>query len=121
MGWEIISSGYPVLDVIFKHASASALRLRLTCDDWPELPPSIELLAESGAHLSNVPQNASGVFNNGPHPSTGRPFICMRGAREYHTYPSHISDAWDNYRGKPGLDLGGILLQLWRVWKRSVG
>lgn len=120
-GWTIVSSTYPVLDVIFNHASASSLRLRLICRDWDELAPSIELLDKEGAYLASAPPNAGGVFNGGGHPSTGRPFVCMRGAREYHTHSSHTTDHWDNYRGRPGMDLWGIVLQLWRAWKKSVG
>jgi len=118
--WRILESHFPILDVVFDHATAPALRLRLTCDDWDELPPSIELLDESGNHLRSAPPNGGGVFNASLHDITGRPFVCMRGAREYHTHQSHTSDLWDNYRGKSGMDLGGIVLQLWRAWKKAV-
>jgi hypothetical protein len=120
-GWTIVEASYPILDVVFNHAVAAPLRLRLTCTDWDELPPSIELLAADGQHLSTAPPNVGGVFHPGPHPITGRLFVCMRGAREYHTHFSHLADLWDNYRGKPGNDLAGIVVQLWRAWKRSVG
>ncbi|MFO1144405.1 MAG: putative metal-binding protein [Amaricoccus sp.] len=120
-GWTILESGYPLLDVLFDHATAVPVRLRLTCTDWDELPPAIELLDAGGRPVVEVPPNAGGVFNSGPHPITGRPFVCMRGAREYHAHESHTTDSWDNYRGISGMDLGGIVLQLWRAWKRSVG
>lgn len=119
--WTIVRASYPILDVIFRHTSADPLRLRLTCAEWDELPPSIELLDEDGKHLGEAPPNVGGVFNGSAHPNTGRPFVCMRGAREYHTHDSHTGDRWDNYRGTSGMDLGGIVLQLWRAWKRSVG
>jgi hypothetical protein len=119
--WKIFEATYPVLDVLFNHASAAPLRLRLMCTDWDELPPAVELLDAEGRHLATAPPNVGGVFNPGGHPSTGRPFVCMRGAREYHTHPSHTTDRWDNYRGTPGMDLGGIVLQLWRAWKKAVG
>lgn len=120
-GWEIVEVRYPTFDVIFQHASAAPLRLRLTCHDWDELPPTIDLLSADGTPLTTAPPNVGGVFHPGPHDNTGRPFVCMRGAREYHTHVSHTSDLWDNYRGQSGLDLGGIVLQLWRCWKRAVG
>lgn len=119
--WTILEANYPILDVLFNHASAAPLRLRLNCTDWDELPPSIELLNGEGKHLDTAPPNVGGVFNGGAHPSTGRPFVCMRGAREYHTHSSHTTDLWDNYRGTSGMDIGGIVLQLWRAWKRSIG
>lgn len=119
--WRIIEADHPVLDVLFGHASAAPLRLRLVCDDWDEIPPSIQLLDKDGNFLTTAPPNGGNVFNPGGHPATGRPFVCMRGAREYHTHVSHTSDLWDNYRGQSGMDLGGIVFQLWQAWKRSVG
>ena len=121
LGWSVLNATYPVLDVLFGHAIAAPLRLRLTCDDWDELPPAIELLGAGGAHLAVAPPCLTSQFHPGPHRYTGRPFVCMRGAREYHTHESHVTDLWDNYRGQPGMDLGGIVHQLWRVWKRAVG
>jgi hypothetical protein len=120
-GWKIVTTDYPVFDVSFTHATAAPLRLRLLYKDWDELPPVIELLDAGGNPLSTQPPNVGGVFHPGPHPNTGRPFVCMRGAREYHTHFSHVGDLWDNYRGKSGLDLPGIVLQLWRAWKKAVG
>ena len=120
-GWRIVEATYPVLDVIFTHPTAKALRLKFVCTDWNEVPPSIVLLDQSGAFLQDAPPNTNYVFNPSPHPSTGRPFVCMRGSHEYHTHYSHITDNWDNYRGQPSMNLGGIAFQLWKVWKRSVG
>lgn len=119
--WKIVEVSYPILDVIFTHVSDAPLRLRLTCNDWDDLPPEIELLTADGQPLTTAPPNVGSVFNPGPHDATGRPFVCMRGAREYHTHNSHTSDLWDNYRGQSGMDLGGIVLQLWRAWKKAVG
>jgi hypothetical protein len=120
-GWTIVEATYPILDVVFNHRTVVALRLRLHCADWDELPPAIVLLDVQGGLLTAAPPNVGGVFNGSAHPNTGRPFVCMRGAREYHTHSSHTNDLWDNYRGQSGMDLGGIVLQLHRAWKRSVG
>ncbi|MCC6174058.1 MAG: hypothetical protein IT305_02035 [Chloroflexi bacterium] len=32
------------------------------------------------------------------HPILGRPWVCVRGAYEYHTWPGHETDSWDRYR-----------------------
>jgi hypothetical protein len=120
-GWTVVAAEYPVFDVIFNHATAVPLRLRLDCRQWDELPPSIELLDASGTPVGAAPPNVGGVFHPGRHPSTGRYFVCMRGAREYHTHPSHLTDHWSNYRGTSGNDLIGIVSQLWRAWKSAVG
>lgn len=120
-GWEVKTVVYPVLDIVFTHPVAKPLRLKFTCEDWDDRPPSIGLLEADGTPLLTKPQNTDGQFHPGGHPNTGRPFVCMRGALEYHTHPQHAADVWDNYRGRPGMDLGGIVFQLWRVWRRSVG
>lgn len=121
LGWSILEAAFPILDIAFAHATEAGLRLRLTCTDWDELPPKIDLLSLDGSYLTAPPPHGGNVINPGPHDSTGRPFVCMRGAREYHTHPSHLTDLWDNYRGQLGMDLGGIVQQLHRAWKRSVG
>jgi len=117
--WEVISSTYPVLDVAFSAPGRQPLRVRLTCTDWNEQPPSVDLMERQGSFVSRVSQNSSGVFHQGPHPNTGRPFICMAGSREYHTHPSHTSDHWDGYRAKDAYTLGGILTQIWRAWLKG--
>lgn len=119
-GWKVITATYPVFDVLFEHATARPFRVRLTCDNWDDQPPSIDLLDASGAYLSVVPPHVGNVFNPSAHRNTGRPFVCMRGAREYHTHESHTSDYWANYRGQEGNDLLGLVAQLWRAWKREV-
>jgi hypothetical protein len=127
--WTVISAQYPVLDVMFGHPARAPLRLRFTCDGWDDLPPSIEILASDGQPIpSNRGPNhpyeyvfAGGmsIYNSGPHEQTGRPFICMRGSRQFHTHSGHRAEVWDNYRGQSGNDLLGLLEQLWRVWKRA--
>lgn len=105
---------FPVLDVTIEHRRP--LRLRLQADGWDETPPSIVLLNPDGSLWTGpLP---GGVFN-APHPSTGRPFICMRGVREYHTHPSHLNEHWDNYRRQDGMSLVGILMQLCHAWRST--
>lgn len=120
-GWEIVSAEYPVFDVIFHHPSAAALRLRLECEQWNELPPSIQLLRADGTPVDAAPPSVGNIFHPCPHPVTGRLFVCMRGVREYHTHESHLTEAWSNYRGTSGNDLIGIVTQIYRSWKKAVG
>lgn len=47
------------------------------------------------------------------HPTTGKPFLCLRGIREYHEHPQHSGDDWLLYRG--GMSLFSIAMSLWRV------
>jgi len=117
--WHVYDSIYPVLDVGFRGNTRAELRVQMHCDHWNEQPPSVRLLAADGQLLLNVPRDPGGIFNMGPHPHTGAPFICMRGSREYHTHPSHLTDDWSLCRGHSGYDLGGILTQIWRAWGKA--
>lgn len=107
---------YPVLDVTIEHTKP--LRLRFRGDGFDELPPAIAILKLDGTPWTDpLP---GGIFNGGPHSVQGGPFICMRGAREYHTHSSHVSDKWENYRMQDGMGIVGILMQLAGVWRRDV-
>jgi hypothetical protein len=117
--WTINEMSYPVLDVTFHSPNRKPLRVRFVCDNYNEDPVIVQLLAEDGSFLTALP-SGHGVLNVGPHPTTGKPFICSPGSREYHTHPSHIGDKWENYRGKSGFDLGGLLTQIYNAWKKTV-
>lgn len=113
--WQSYKIEHPILDIGFTASTKEGQRIRMLCENWDDEPPSIQILSLNGDLLQAIKTDPAGVFNNSRHPSTGLPFICMRGSREYHTHPSHINDPWSNYRGKSGYDLGGILTQIWRA------
>lgn len=127
--WTVVTAEFPVLDVVFNHPVRAPLRLRFTCQGWDDEPPSIEILTEGGEPIPSFrdPSHAHdyvfagglSIYNSGPHEQTGRPFICMRGSREFHIHSGHRNEVWDNYRGRSGNDLLGLLDQLWRVWKKA--
>jgi hypothetical protein len=114
-GWRMISCAFPIIDVVI--AGLRELRLQFVCDNWDDQPPSITLLNPDGTPWGS--QLPGGVFNPGPHPIVGRSFICMAGAREYHTHSSHLGETWASHRGKPGMDLVGILTQLDSAWEKA--
>ncbi|HEV3272889.1 MAG TPA: putative metal-binding protein [Candidatus Methylacidiphilales bacterium] len=116
-GWTVNNQTFPILDVTANHTQS--VRLRLTCDNWNELPPSIDILNPDGTPWSKSLPSGN-IFNAGLHPATNCPFICMRGSREYHTHPGHLNDAWDNYRNQAGMSLLGILQQLIGFWRKNV-
>jgi len=118
-GWTVLATAYPVLEVEFSAPTREPIRLRARCDSWDSVPVSLEWLDAEGGALANIPQGPGGQLNNSSHPQTGRPFVCMAGVREYHTHPSHLGDSWDNYRGRPGYDLGGVITQVWRAWQKA--
>ena len=47
------------------------------------------------------------------HPVTHKPFLCLRGVREYHEHPQHSGDDWLLYRTH--INLFSIVMSLWRV------
>jgi hypothetical protein len=47
------------------------------------------------------------------HPVTHKPFLCVRGVREYHEHPQHSGDDWLLYRND--LSLFSIVMSLWRT------
>jgi hypothetical protein len=104
----------------FRGSGHQELRLRLHCRDWNDTPPSVELLDAAGSVLVTVPglRQSSSYFNGGPHPTTGRPFVCTAGVLEYHQHSGHVGDSWSNYRGTDSYSLGGILTNLWRAWEK---
>ena len=116
-GWTIFSKDYPILEVGFSAQDDARLRLRFTCDDWNDRPPSVQFLDSEGRPVPTIERDPASVFNNSPHPATGKPFICMKGVREYHTHPSHTADAWEAIRRSDKFTLGGILTQVWHVWR----
>ena len=119
-GWILHCMEFPLLDCEFTHAAVLPLRLRFHCIGWNTEPPSIELLMPDGKDLLKVPGTSTSVFNGSAHPTTSKPFICMRGSREYHTHPGHSADLWEPLRNKSDMSLGGILTQIWNAWRKEV-
>jgi hypothetical protein len=117
-GWTIHSATFPTLDMSFSAPGRAATRLRVQCDDWNSLPPSIVWLDEQG-NLAKTIAPAPGNQFQQAHSVTGRPFVCMAGVREYHTHSSHTGDLWDNYKNRSGYDLGDIITQVWRAWQTA--
>ncbi len=77
---------------------------------WEPLPYALLPL---GQHIDEH-GNAMRVVLDG-HPGTKRPFLCMRGTREYHEHPQHSGDEWALYRGQYGL-----FATLHTVWRTCV-
>ena len=108
---------FPILDASFD--GAKPLRIRLTCDNWDELPPAEQVLTVDGKPWNGTSTNS--IFHPNGHSAHHGPFICMRGFRGYHTHGSHVTDLWSNYRGQDGNNLPGLLDQLSRAWRTTVG
>ena len=117
--WVLHSLTYPLIDCSFSAEHRTTLRVRFTCDDWNDLPPSVTLHAADGSLLNSTLTNTSNVFHPQRHPATNEFFVCMRGTREYHTHPSHVTDLWENIKSSSSYSLGGILTQIWHAWEKG--
>lgn len=117
--WKLFERHYPILDVGFSSPGGVRLRVRFVCDNWNEQPPSAVLHEWDGSLLVTMPPSSTGIFNASAHPVTGRPFICMRGLREWHTHSSHVHDLWEPLRSQAEYRLGAIVHQVWSAWIKS--
>jgi len=120
-GWTMHTLQYPIINISFTAPCRTPLRLTFRCDNWNDLPPSIRLENLDGTPLQNLKPNPTGVFHAGPHNLTNLPFVCMRGSREYHTHPSHVTDLWEAVRGGSSYTIGGIMTQVWNAWLKGTG
>jgi hypothetical protein len=64
---------------------------------------ALEFDQQRGAHVVLLPD----------HPITHKPFLCLRGIREYHEHPQHSGDDWFLYRDT--VSLFSMVISLWRV------
>jgi hypothetical protein len=71
--------------------------------DWPNMFRAFEFERERGPHPVLLDK----------HPMTGKPFLCLRGIREYHEHPQHSGDEWLLYREE--MNLFSIIMSMWRV------
>jgi hypothetical protein len=103
--------------------SARAFRARFDLTDFDLRAPSLEFFD----HWSNKPLDFNTMFRAleyerdrlahnvllDNHPTTHKPFLCLRGVREYHEHPQHSGDEWLIYRAD--MSLFAIVMSLWRV------
>ena len=103
--------------------SARGFKARFDLTDYDLRAPSLDFFdAWSGEPLQFLlmfralefeEQRKAHVVLLGDHPQTHRPFLCLRGIREYHEHPQHSGDDWLLYR--PTMNLFSIVMSVWRV------
>lgn len=101
--------------------------VRIDFSNYDLWAPSVEFIdPTTGAYL-RPPVRAIVGTADGPrdllvenHPTTGRPFLCVPGVRQYHDHPQHSGDAWLLHRGKGAGTLASICDVLWRSMARNV-
>jgi hypothetical protein len=100
-----------------------AFKARFDLTDYDERAPSLEFLdpwtdrllpyATMFRAVEFEEQRKAHVVLLDDHPITHKPFLCLRGIREYHEHPQHSGDDWMLYRQT--LSLFSIVISLWRV------
>lgn len=107
----------------FPSLAARSFLARFDLADYDLVPPSIEFFDPwTGATLpygtmfralEYEQQRGTHLVLLGDHPITHKPFLCVRGVREYHQHPQHSGDDWFLYRDS--LSLFSLVISLWRV------
>lgn len=117
--WTVFEREYPIFDVGFRASNGASLRIRMECEMWNEQPPAVLLQDWEGKNLAIGIASSTNIFNASLHRNTGRPFVCMRGSREYHTHESHLNDPWEALKGSADYRLGEIATQIWNGWRKA--
>lgn len=84
--------------IIAFRAHEQTWRLRLDGPDYDARPLAVSVVDDSGAPVG-ADRWPPGLVYGGEHPVARRPWVCIRGTLEYHTYPGHTADGWELYRG----------------------
>jgi hypothetical protein len=103
--------------------SATAFKAHFNLSDYDLRPPGLEFLDP----WTDAPLQYNTMFRAlqfdkdrkghvvllDDHPTTHKPFLCLRGIREYHEHPQHSGDEWLLYRNS--INMFSIVMSLWRV------
>jgi putative metal binding uncharacterized protein len=103
--------------------AARSYKARLDLTDYDLQPPSLEFrdfwndselqFATMLRALEFEKERKAHVVLLDRHPITQKPFLCVRGIREYHIHPQHSGDEWLLYRAQ--MSLFSIVMSIWRV------
>ncbi len=103
--------------------SARSFKARFDLHDFDRRAPSLEFwdvwknercsFASMFRALEYEPERKAHAVLLDDHPVTRRPFLCIRGIREYHEHPQHTGDDWLLYRHE--MSLFSIVMSVWRV------
>ncbi len=112
-----------VLAVELPSLSARAFKAHFDLTDYDLRAPSLEfrdLWTDSVLPYDTMfraleyeKERKAHVVLLGDHPTTHKPFLCLRGIREYHEHPQHSGDDWLLYREQ--MSLFSIVMSVWRV------
>ena len=103
--------------------SARAFKGRFELDDFDLRPPSLQFRDPWTDELLDYNtmfrafeyerQRKAHLVLLADHPTERRPFLCLRGIREYHEHPQHSGDDWLLYRND--MSFFSIVMSVWRA------
>ena len=95
------------------NVGSRTIGLMFDLSDYDQAPPSLTICDPVSWRTLSFPEipPAEQLQLNGPtlslcvekHHRLDRPFICLRGLREYHEHDQHSDDDWVRYRGELGI------------------
>ncbi len=113
----------PMIAVEFPSLSVRAFKAHFDLSDYDLRAPSVEFrdpwddsllkYATMFRALEFEKDRKAHIVLLDTHPNTGKPFLCLRGIREYHEHPQHSGDDWMLYRNK--MSLFSIIMSVWRA------
>ena len=129
-GWIIESTTFPKIQVTFLAMEIipplAPLTVEIDFTNYNLWAPSIKFMHP----ISFMPIYLPGlrlVAGNNPqnmivesHPKTKEPFICIPGAREYHSHPQHNGNSWDLHRYTGEGTLYFLLENIWIYCIKSI-
>ncbi len=129
-GILILKAAIPELRIAIRHARAGTLHVfRFLFEAWNECPPRFSAVDPRTGELlpgAQWPSNGPGQsywHRDGWTAPSGivvpKPFLCMRGIREYHEHKSHVTDLWSSYRDQPEFSLANIVLKVVNLFQES--
>lgn len=144
-GWEVTKPEFPRLLVRFRsRAGIVRAGVELNLRNYDFFPPSVVFLDAQGRphtqeslgvllapfDVSHVPPyveeghmfgHESGKgYLPGQHPFTLRPFLCIRGAWEFHSHPQHADVLWEWIRQNPDYNLPYLLEHSYQAFRRDL-
>lgn len=133
-GWLLlhIDEQRPAVEIGFQRQVATSVgdgrltvipvAIRLDFQNYDLLPPSITFIdpitrAPTVPQVRALQKQLDGMRDVliDVHPSTGQPFLCLPGIREYHSHPQHSGDDWLLHRSAGEGHLSIVCERIWET------
>jgi hypothetical protein len=134
-GWLMLERGDRHVEVAFigrvslgqRTIPIIAACVRIDFENYDLWPPSVEFIDPATGDFAPPPVAAVAVTHEGArnilvdgHPTTRRPFFCIRGTREYHSHPQHSGDSWLLSRAMKAGALATLCERIYTTMARNI-